>query len=252
MRITRKQLDYLIESLVEQALNKRFASGDPYKATQADRDIQKLSKYLNQKNVFFHFSETGKVGINPSPSNEHPGVRGFYGFKLTHNDVFETGEHAWFTKRKYIIVFKLKPSLKILELKDRNHLEDILSKAQVNFQIRKEPLKRYQTSKAEQTRLLQKMGYDGLWSGQPFFMTDIKNELVIFPPYNNKIEVVEIMKNPFHLLKQNRPYFDPKYDPSDPEPETRVPTKYKDNRSKEQNLDFEKTYNQRHRRGAPV
>jgi len=231
MKISPKQLDQLIESLVEQAFNSRFPSGDPYKKTDVDKDVVKLNKYMETTGLFFHFSETGKIGINPK-STDHPGVRGFYGFLLTPKEFFQESHHEWFTKRKYIVVFKLKPGLNILKLRDRNDLNNTLKKGQESFQIRKAPLDRHLTSKAEQTRLLQKMNFDGVFSGQQFFMTDMKNELVVFPPYQNKIEIVDIVKNPLHTYKQNREFYDPVHDgPPDETPPVRVPPKYQDSRA---------------------
>ena len=230
VKITKKQFGQLIESLVEQAYNARFASSDPYKKTTKDEEMSRLFAYLKKPNLFFHFSETGKVGINPQ-ATDHPGVRGFYGFKLDRS-FFKLKAEAdgdWFTSRKKIIVFKLKPGVKILNLKSKTHLDEILIFLQKENGVA-EPLKRHQFSKAEQTKLLQSAGYEGIFS-KKFMMTDIDNELAIFPPYEEKIDVVEIMDNPFYKSKQNRDFYDPQYDgPADPDPKARIPSKYQDSR----------------------
>ena len=60
MKISPKQLDQLIESLVEQAFN--FVSfQENHKKTDMDKDVVKLNKYMETKGLFFHFSETERL-----------------------------------------------------------------------------------------------------------------------------------------------------------------------------------------------
>jgi hypothetical protein len=67
--------------------------------------LQELEKYKNDPNIFIHFTDIQKLGINPNFKYSRP--MGIYGYNLqVYLNSIRNQHNAFATQRKYVYVFK--------------------------------------------------------------------------------------------------------------------------------------------------
>ena len=148
-----------------------------------------------KKNVgnYVHFTDVQKLGINPHPSvQDQFNPKGLYGIPITNEFIAELsnlfGRSGYvldslklgrYMNRKFMYIFSIDDDVKLLDL--HKNSADIKRTLGLHG--------------AALTKKLLEMGFDGVYSTGYGLSGDVEEEVVVFPPYSKRINVIDALKN---------------------------------------------------------
>lgn len=191
--------------------------------------LEQLKKYINMDGVYINLVNMPKIGINPQ--YEHGNIVGVYGYPLTTETIIQYlgGDLAVGTGRKFINIFRYQSesdsdtinterydnnrlNLDIEKLKQIYGEENVSHGINANKEVwsyREKPVKKLleiikempgSNSNKLHSALL-RLGYSALIDNSGIYMTDTRNQIVVFNP--RRVELLERINNPLNKDKKD-------------------------------------------------